>query len=158
MLDRLRLLRSRYFNDLEDTLVDIQPPTGAAPLTDTNSVETEAAQAAASEDLDAEVRSAVIELYRRCLARYEYVKEANDKFLAMLDEGLLQESNIVGEEERKVRAYAESLTLDPVEQPMTVPQYEAEDMVDEAQALTQTEAVLYGDGDNMDNPSAEKGP
>ena len=150
MLSRLREIRSRYFNDLQDTEADLDATTGAALLTDTNAVEAEAEIAAAGEGLDPEIRSTVIELYRRCVQRYEYVKEANDKFLAMLDEGLALDAGDTGLE-AQIREYAEKLTLDPIDQPMEVPSYEADDIIDEAQALTQTEAVLYGDSTSIDD-------
>ncbi|BAC88031.1 hypothetical protein [Gloeobacter violaceus] len=153
MLNRLRELRSRYFGELEEAIEDVDAPaSGEALLTDTDAVEAEAEEAAAAEGLDPEVRQAVTDLYRRCLARYEYVKEANEKFLAMLDEGLMSDLSD-NEEEQKIRKFAESLTLDPVDQPMAFANYEAEDIVDEAQALTEKEAVLFGDDTNLDNRS-----
>ncbi|AGY59316.1 hypothetical protein [Gloeobacter kilaueensis] len=153
MLQRLRELRSRYFGDLDSALIEPQPrPSGEATLTDTNAVDTEAELAAAAESVDPEVREAVLDLYQRCLERYEYVKEANEKFLAMLDEGLL--TDLTGsDEQQRIRAFAENLTLDPIDQPMHYASYEEEDIVDEAQGLIDKETILFGDDDNLDNRS-----
>lgn len=98
------------------------------------------------------MREAVLDLYQRCLERYEYVKEANEKFLAMLDEGLL--TDLTGsDEQQRIRAFAENLTLDPIDQPMHYASYEEEDIVDEAQGLIDKETILFGDDDNLDNRS-----
>jgi len=148
MLERLQDLRARYFQDL-DTLVDLGAVDDLGQLTDTNAVETEAEVAAASENVMPEVREVVVDLYRRCLARYEYVKEANDKFLAMLDEELAVEPSS-DKAIAAIRRFAESILLDPIDQPMAFTHYDEDDVVDGAQVTTQAEAVLYGDGSNID--------
>lgn len=153
MLERLQDLRSRYFQNDMSTLVDLEPTDRLSLLTDTNAVETEAEVAAASENVAPEVRDVVVDLYRRCLARYEYVKEANDKFQAMLDEELDAEPSS-DKAIAAIRRFAESILLDPIDQPMAYTSYDEDDIVDGAQALTQSEAVLYGDPTNMDTDNA----
>jgi hypothetical protein len=101
----------------------------------------ESAIASAGEDLDIEVCTEVYEFYRHCLARYEYVKEANDKFLSMLEYALNEDLSDPAEQ-AAIRTYAESLLLDPVVQPMVYDRYVEEDMVDEAEDLANREAWM----------------
>jgi hypothetical protein len=75
------------------------------------------------------------------LANYEYVKEANDKFLSMLDHALTEDLSDP-EQQEAIRNYAESLLLDPVDQPMSYDRYIEEDMVDEAEDLSNREAWM----------------
>lgn len=132
MAKSLRSLRARYFPD-----PDREPDT--EHLLDTDAVDMEAAIAAASEELDPEVCTEVYEFYRHCLASYEYVKEANDKFLLMLEDALTEDLSDATEQ-AAIRNYAEGLLLDPVVQPMLYDRYVEEDMVDEAEDLTNQEA------------------
>ncbi|MGA7935370.1 MAG: hypothetical protein WCA35_17605 [Kovacikia sp.] len=134
MTKSLRNLRVHYFPD-----PNMEPDT--EHLSDTNAVDMEAAIASAGEDLDRETCNEVYEFYRHCLAKYEYVKEANDKFLSMLENALSEDlSNPT--EQANIRNYAESLLLDPLAQPMVYDQYVEEDMVDEAEDLTNREAWM----------------
>lgn len=134
MAKPFRNLRARYF---PDPYVELD----TEHLSDTSAVDTEAAIASASESLDVETCTEVYEFYRHCLARYEYVKEANDKFLMMLDDALNEDlSDPV--EQAAIRDYAESLLLDPIAQPMVYEQYLEEDMVDEAEDLANREAWM----------------
>lgn len=130
----LRFLRARFFPD-----TNVEPDT--LHLLDTTAVDTEAAIAAAGERLDPEIRDEVDDFYRHCLASYEYVKEANDKFLAMLDDALNQDISTL-EEQAAIREYAESLLLDPIDQPIEYDGYLQEDMIDEAEDLTNREAWM----------------
>lgn len=134
MVERLRNLRAQYFPDPNVEL-------DTEHLADTSGVDMEAAIAAAGEALDPETCDEVYEFYRHCLATYEYVKEANDKFLTMLDDAL---SDDVSDptEQAAIRAYAESLLLDPVAQPMAYDRYVEEAMIDEAEDLTNREAWM----------------
>lgn len=158
MLSRLRDLRTRYFTDLdtmeassvEDLSTEANRELPHATLTDTNAVETEAEIAAAGESVDPEVRTEIQDLYRRFLGSYEYVKEANEKFLAMLDEALIEDPSLP-EQQSSIRAFAESLMLDPIDQPMSYSQYDQDDIIDDAQALTEQEALLFGDAKNLND-------
>ncbi|MBC8122697.1 MAG: hypothetical protein H7Y22_12755 [Gemmatimonadaceae bacterium] len=159
MLSRLRELRTRYFTDLDtmeaSSLEDLSTEANGeeslhATLTDTNAVETEAEIAAAGESVDPEVRTEVQDLYRRFLGSYEYVKEANEKFLAMLDEALLEDPSLP-EQQSSIRAFAESLMLDPIDQPMAYSPSDQDDIIDDAQALTEQEALLFGDAKNLND-------
>lgn len=158
MLSRLRDLRTRYFTDLdtmeassvEDLSTEANGEFPHATLTDTNAVETEAEIAAAGESVDPEVRTEIQDLYRRFLGSYEYVKEANEKFLAMLDEALIEDPSLP-EQQSSIRAFAESLMLDPIDQPMAYSQYDQDDIIDDAQALTEQEALLFGDAKNLND-------
>jgi hypothetical protein len=134
MIRQLRNLRAHYFPD-----PDVEPDT--EHLLDTSAVDTEAEIAAAGELLDPEVRTEIYEFYRHCLANYEYVKEANDKFLSMLDHALTEDLSDP-EQQEAIRNYAESLLLDPVDQPMSYDRYIEEDMVDEAEDLSNREAWM----------------
>lgn len=134
MAKLLRSLRARYFPD-----PNVEPDT--EHLLDTDAVDMEAAIAAASEELDPEVCTEVYEFYRHCLASYEYVKEANDKFLLMLEDALMEDL-ADATEQAAIRHYAEGLLLDPVVQPMIYDRYVEEDMVDEAEDLTNQEAWM----------------
>lgn len=134
MVRRLRNLRARYFPE-----PDSEPDT--EHLLDTNAVDSEAEIAAAGEQLDPEVCDEINVFYRHCLSTYEYVKEANDKFLAMLDQAL-DEDISDSEEQAAIRNYAQSLILDPVDQPLVYERYVEEDMVDEAEDLTNREAWM----------------
>jgi hypothetical protein len=134
MAKPLRNLRARYFPD-----PNAEPDT--EHLLDTGAVEMEAAIAAAGEHLDPEICDEVYEFYRHCLAAYEYVKEANDKFLMMLDDALSGDVSDAAEQ-AAIRTYAESLLLDPIAQPMAYDPYEAESIVDEAEDLTNREAWM----------------
>ncbi len=134
MAERLRDLRARFFPDLD---LDLD----TEHLLDTNSVDTEAAIASAGEELDPEVREQVYDFYRHCLTTYEYVKEANDKFLAMLDNALGEDISDP-QQQMAIRNYAESLLLDAVDQPMDYDSYVEEDMVDEAEDLANREAWM----------------
>jgi hypothetical protein len=134
MSQRLRNLRARYFPD-PDVELDTQQ------LLDANAVDAEAAIAAASEQLDPEVCTEVYEFYRHCLARYEYVKEANDKFLSMLDNALAADLSDPDQQDA-IRNYADSLLLDPIIQPMVYDPYLEEDLVDEAEDLANREAWM----------------
>jgi hypothetical protein len=131
---RLRDLRTAYLPDLDE-----EPDT--EDLLDTDSVDTEADISAAGERVDSAVRVEVQALYQRHLSHYDYVKEANDKFLTMLDDAL-NETNVDAEEEEAIRDYAESLLLDPVDQRLIFTTYDQEDIVDEAQDLTNREAWM----------------
>ncbi len=130
----LRNLHARYFPD-----PDLEPDT--EHLLDTTAVDAEAAIAAASETLDPAISTEVYEFYRHCLASYEYVKEASDKFLSMLDNALLEDLSDLSEQ-AEIRNYAESLLLDPTVQPMIYDRYVEEDMVDEAEDLTNRETWM----------------
>ncbi|GAC1459155.1 MAG: hypothetical protein NVS2B14_03340 [Chamaesiphon sp.] len=130
---RLRDLRSTYLPDL-----DTEPSTD---LLDADAVDTEAQISAAAEGVDPAVRVEVQALYQRFISEYEYVKEANDKFLAMLDEAL-NEDNSDAEEQDAIRDYAESLLLDPINQRQVYTDYEQEDIVDSALDLTNREAWM----------------
>ncbi len=134
MVKLLRNLRARY---LPDPLEDID----TEHLIDTDAVDREAAIAAAGEALDIETCNEIYEFYRHCLARYEYVKEANDKFLSMLDDALGHDASSPTEQ-ASIRTYAESLLLDPIAQPMIYDRYVEEDIVDEAEDLTNREAWM----------------
>ncbi|MBF2028594.1 MAG: hypothetical protein IGS48_17825 [Oscillatoriales cyanobacterium C42_A2020_001] len=134
MVQSLRNLRAHYFPD-----PTVEPDT--EHLFDTDAVDMEAAIASAGEDLEPEICTEVYEFYRHCLARYEYVKEANDKFLSMLEDAL-DEDLSDPTEQVAIRAYAESLLLDPITQPMIYDSYLEEDMVDEAEDLTNREAWM----------------
>lgn len=130
----LRNLRAHYFSD-----PNVEPDT--EHLVDTDAVDMEAAIASAGEDLEPEICIEVYEFYRHCLASYEYVKEANDKFLSMLEDALNQDLSNPAEQ-IAIRNYAESLLLDPIAQPMVYDSYVEEDMVDEAEDLTNREAWM----------------
>jgi hypothetical protein len=134
MAKSLRNLRARYFPDPAEE-------TDTEHLLDTSAVDMEAAIADASETLDPEISTEVYEFYRHCLANYEYVKEANDKFLSMLDNALLEDLSDPSEQ-AAIREFAESLLLDPVVQPMSYDRYVEEDMVDEAEDLANREAWM----------------
>jgi hypothetical protein len=134
MAARLRDLRARFFPDPNS-----EPDT--LHLLDTNAVDAEAAIAAAGEMLDPEICDEVYDFYRHCLSTYEYVKEANDKFLALLDSALAEDISDL-EEEAAIRNYAESLLLDPIDQPQDYDRYAEEDMIDEAEDLTNREAWM----------------
>jgi hypothetical protein len=69
------------------------------------------------------------------------VKEANDKFLSMLEYALNEDLSDPAEQ-AAIRTYAESLLLDPVVQPMVYDRYVEEDMVDEAEDLANREAWM----------------
>jgi hypothetical protein len=118
---------------------NVEPDT--LHLLDTSAVETEAAIASAGEELDAEICDQVNDFYRHCLSTYDYVKEANDKFLAMLDNALSEDISSAAEQDA-IRRYAESLLLDPVDQPINYESYLQEDIVDEAEDLTNREAWM----------------
>ncbi|GEM_PF-4795759 len=134
MVKPLRNLRARYLPAL-----NLEPDT--EHLLDTDAVDLEAAIAAAGERLDRDTCNEVYEFYRHCLARYEYVKEANDKFLSMLEDALSTDQ-ADSTESAAIRSYAESLLLDPIAQPMVYEQYVEEDIVDEAEDLTNREAWM----------------
>lgn len=149
MLARLREIRAQYFQDLE-TLSMPEVSGSNAPLIDTDAVEAEAATSAAAEKVSPEIQEVIIDLYQRSLKQYEYVKEANDKFIAMLEEAL-EEDPSNPKTQAAVHQFAESLLLDPVMQPMSYNSYDQDDMIDSAQGLTQQEAVLYGDASNTED-------
>ncbi|MBD2104821.1 hypothetical protein [Leptolyngbya sp. FACHB-261] len=119
-------------------------------LLDTDGVETEAEITAAGEAVSADVRTEVEALYKSFLSEYSYVKEANDKFLATLEQAL-DEDPIDQEEIEAIRNYAESLLLDPVNQRMVYTEYDQEDIVDEALDLTNREAWMDVDIQNENN-------
>jgi hypothetical protein len=134
MAERLRDLRARFFPDPNVEL-------DTEHLLDTNAVDMEAAIAAAGEQLEPEICDEVYDFYRHCLATYEYVKEANDKFLSMLDDALTEDISDP-EQQVAIRNYAESLLLDAIDQPMAYDSYVEEDMVDEAEDLANREAWM----------------
>lgn len=149
MLARLREIRAQYFQDLE-TLSEPEISGDHAPLTDTDAVEAEAATSAAAEKVSPEIQEVVVDLYQRSLKQFEYVKEANDKFIAMLEEAL-DEDPSNEKTQFAIHQFAESLLLDPVMQPMSYTAADQDDIVDSAQGLTQQEAVLYGDASNTED-------
>ncbi|MBC7883620.1 MAG: hypothetical protein H7Y37_20210 [Anaerolineae bacterium] len=149
MLARLRELRAQYFQDLE-SLSEPEMSGGHATLTDTDAVEAEAATSSAAERVSPEIQEVVIDLYQRSLKQFEYVKEANDKFIAMLEEAL-DEDPSNAKTQTAIREFAESLLLDPVMQPLSYSAAEQDDIIDSAQGLTQQEAVLYGDASNTED-------
>jgi hypothetical protein len=149
MLARLREIRAQYFQNLE-TLSEPEVSSSHAPLTDTNAVEAEANTSAAAEKVSPEIQEVVIDLYQRSLKQFEYVKEANDKFMAMLEEAL-DEDPSNAKTQAAIHQFAESLLLDPSMQPLSYSAAEQDDIIDSAQGLTQQEAVLFGDASNTED-------
>jgi hypothetical protein len=149
MLARLREIRAQYFQNLE-TLSEPEVSSSHAPLTDTNAVEAEANTSAAAEKVSPEIQEVVIDLYQRSLKQFEYVKEANDKFMAMLEEAL-DEDPSNAKTQAAIHQFAESLLLDPSMQPLSYSAAEQDDSIDSAQGLTQQEAVLFGDASNTED-------
>ncbi len=125
-----------------------EPAPGSEPeteaLLETNAVEAEAEIAAAGEQVDPETQSEIHAMYRHFLRSYSYVKEANEKFLATLDQALGEE-DYVPKQQEAVRNYAQSILFDPLGQQMVYTEYDQEDMADEAQDLTNREAWLDTD-------------
>jgi hypothetical protein len=149
MLARLREIRAQYFQNME-TLSEPEISGSHAALTDTNAVEAEANTSAAAEKVSPEIQEVIVDLYQRSLKQFEYVKEANDKFIAMLEEAL-EEDPGNAKTQAAIHHFAESLLLDPSMQPLSYSAAEQDDIIDSAQGLTQQEAVLFGDASNTED-------